>query len=387
MGPFDRPMKGNVLVIGNSGVGKSTLINAVMGSEVAETSWGTTGTTRELKIYENEEIPFRVIDTVGFEPSLIKEMRAINAVKKWSKEAAKKEDNEKKINVIWFCVDGTSRKLFAKTIKDLSYATRMWPSVPIVVVITKSYSMPERQENVKMVQNAFAKQKISKNLKGILPVVASTYVLNDTAFAAPDGITELIDITNACMPEGIKAADLDIFAYKLKRKNAMAQGLISSATAGAVVVGAIPMPFADGAILSPLEVAEVSGLAAIYGIGKDEKAKTLTNRIIEVGTVSAAARTLISGIKAIPGVNIAASVLNAVIAGVFVVSLGEGARYVFEQIYLGNKTMDDIDWASKILESKLTNETLDKVKKVLENVTDSTNAKSIASIIKAIFHS
>lgn len=46
--------KGNVLVIGNSGVGKSTLINAVLGEQVAKTSWGTEGTTKELKIYEKK---------------------------------------------------------------------------------------------------------------------------------------------------------------------------------------------------------------------------------------------------------------------------------------------------------------------------------------------
>lgn len=40
--------RGNVLVIGNSGVGKSTLINAVVGKEVAKTGWGTSGTTDKL---------------------------------------------------------------------------------------------------------------------------------------------------------------------------------------------------------------------------------------------------------------------------------------------------------------------------------------------------
>ena len=74
--------RGNVLVIGNSGVGKSTLINAVFGEEVAKTGWGTTGTTKELEIYESEKIPFRIIDSVGFEPSLIKQYKAVNAVKK-----------------------------------------------------------------------------------------------------------------------------------------------------------------------------------------------------------------------------------------------------------------------------------------------------------------
>ena len=111
--------RGNVLVIGNSGVGKSTLINAVLGEKRAETGWGTSGTTSKLSIYESEKIPFRIIDTIGFEPSFFKEHQAINAVKKWSKNCLKEGHEDSQINVIWFCVDGTSRKLFDKTIKDL----------------------------------------------------------------------------------------------------------------------------------------------------------------------------------------------------------------------------------------------------------------------------
>lgn len=115
--------RGNVLVIGNSGVGKSTLINAVLGENVAEASWGTHGATQKLTIYESNEVPFRIIDTIGFEPSFIKEMQAINAVKKWSTNSAKKGNENSKINVIWFCVDGNSAKLFPKTILDFSRAT------------------------------------------------------------------------------------------------------------------------------------------------------------------------------------------------------------------------------------------------------------------------
>jgi ribosome biogenesis GTPase A len=73
---------GDVLVIGNSGVGKSTLINAVLGIEKAKTGYGISGTTNELEIYESDSVPFRVIDTIGFEPTFFKEQKAINAVKK-----------------------------------------------------------------------------------------------------------------------------------------------------------------------------------------------------------------------------------------------------------------------------------------------------------------
>ena len=169
---------GNVLVIGNSGVGKSTLINAVLGIEKAKTGYGISGTTNELEIYESDSVPFRVIDTIGFEPTFFKEQKAINAVKKWSKGSAKEGQEEKQINVIWFCVDGTSRKLFPKAIQSLSRATSIWKSVPVIVVITKSYSVPERKENIEMVQAAFAAQKrYAKNLKKIIPVVASTFKL------------------------------------------------------------------------------------------------------------------------------------------------------------------------------------------------------------------
>ncbi len=378
--------KGNVLVIGNSGVGKSTLINAVLGEERAETGYGIKGTTEELAIYENEHVPFRIIDTVGFEPSFFKQRQAINAVRNWSKNSAKDGNEDRRINVIWFCVDGTARKLFPDAVKNLAKATSMWESVPVVVAITKSYSIPEREENIEMVQAAFAKQKrYAKNLRKVIPVVASTYVLNESAFAPPEGITELIAVTNELLPEGIKAGKKDIDSFNLSRKRALAHGLVGTATVAGVAVGAIPLPFADALILSPIEVAEVNTLAQIYGIHKDEKSKAFLNSIVEVGTVSAAARMAISALKAIPGINIGASVLNSVIAGSIIAALGEGTIYAFEQIYLGKQSIADIEWVKNVMESKLSSQFIEKAKLALANVNDATDKKTIAQIVSGLF--
>lgn len=380
--------RGNVLVIGNSGVGKSTLINAVLGEEKAKTGWGTSGTTDKLEIYESDYLPFRIIDSVGFEPSLIKEHKAINAVKKWSKESAKKGHEDNKINVIWFCIEGTTSKLFPKTIKDLSRATAMWETVPVVVVITKSYSVPERAKNIEMVNNAFASQKkYSKNLRKIIPVVASTYTLNDTAFAPPEGVTELIDITNELMPEGIKAGEKDIFTFKLNRKRALAQSIVGVSTAAGVTVGAVPVPFADALILSPIEIGEINALAHLYGINRGEGSKQFLNSIVEVGTVSAAAKAAISALKAIPGVNLAASVLNAIIAGSIVAAIGEGSIYAFEKVYLGEKSIADIDWVKKVMESKLSSQFIEKVTVIAEKIAKSENTKNVGKLITELLSS
>lgn len=373
---------GNVLVIGNSGVGKSTLINAVLGEESAETGWGIEGTTIELKPYKNEGIPFRLIDTVGFAPGFIKETQAINVVKKWSKSSMKEGNSDKQINVIWFCVDGSSSKLFLHTLNNLSRATSVWKTVPIIVVITKSFSEPNRTANIEMVNEAFSKRKhLFEKLRKVIPVVASTFVLNDNAFAPPSGITELIDATNELMPEGMKAGKDDIATFNLKRKRALAHGVVGVSTASAVVIGAVPVPFADAFLLTPLEIAEVNALAQIYGINKTEGSKQFINSIVEVGTVSLAAKAAISALKAIPGINIGASVLNAVIAGSIVTAIGEGTIYAFEQIYLGKKSVLDIDWVSKLLEAKLTSQLTDKVKTILEEIAQNPDKKNIPNII------
>jgi uncharacterized protein (DUF697 family)/GTP-binding protein EngB required for normal cell division len=376
--------KGNVLVLGNSGVGKSTLINAVLGEEVAKTGWGTHGTTDRLEIYESrdESVPFNIIDTIGFEPGFLKETRAVNAVRKWSRECAKKGNENHQINVIWFCVEGTSSKLFPNTIRNLTRAASMWESVPVIVVITKSYSVPERERNIELVYNSFARQKKhGSNVKKVIPVVAAPYVLNETAFAAPEGISELIDFTNFLMPAGKKAAEKDLAGFILRRKRILAQTVVSTATAAAVAVGAIPIPISDAVLLTPTEVAEVNAIAKIYGIGKDEKSKQFLNSIVEVGTVGVAAKAMISALKAIPGINIGASVMNAVIAGVIAASLGESATYAFEQIYLGNKALTDVEWVSRLVESRMSLSALERAKPILKKLTNASSRKAILSVV------
>lgn len=383
---------GNVLVIGNSGVGKSTLINAVLGEDKAEVGGGDSGVTDQLEIYEStdEKVPFRIIDTIGFEPSFTKRLKAINAVKKWSKQAAKDGNPDTDINIIWFCVEGTSKKIFPEAIHSLSKSTNLWESVPVIVVITKSYSQPEREENMKMIREAFAKQKkYSKNLKEIIPVVAETYPINETSVVPPDGITELIEATNQHMPEGKRAAEKDIAAFKLKRKRAMARGIVGTFSAAGATVGAVPIPIADALVLSPIEVAEINAIAALYEIKRDDSSKKFLDTIVEVGTVSVAAKAAISALKAIPGINLAASVINAAIAGSIVAAIGQGSAYAFEQVYLGKKSLDDLDWLRKLMENELSKDFIEKATDVLRQVSENGNVKNVgqlvSSLVQAVF--
>ena len=382
-------VKGNVLVIGNSGVGKSTLINAVLGKDSekkAVTGKGIKGTTLDLEIYENEGISFRLIDTIGFEPGFFKELKAIKAVKKWSKESTKAGKEDSRINVIWFCVDGTSSKLFPEAIDSMMNATSLWKNVPIVVVITKSYSEPEREDNKQMIRDAFAaRKKYVDRLNDIIPVVAEPYTLREGIYAPPEGITELIELTNRLLPEGFKAAEQDVKNYNLLRKRALSQTVVSVATLAGITVGGVTLPFADAMILTPTETLEIESIAKIWDIKKNDQSKALLDTIVDVGTVGAAGKLLAGSLKSIPVINVGAAVVNAFIAGSIVFALGEGASYIFEQIYMGKKSLSDVEWVKKILEEKMTKSILEDLTKALKNLPENADKKQILDLILKVF--
>lgn len=381
--------KGNVLLIGNSGVGKSTLVNAVLGEDRAETGFGTEGTTRELRIYENDAVSFRLIDSIGFEPTFLKEHAAIRAVQRWSKDSAKAGREDTQIHVIWFCVDGTAAKLFDKTIDNLIRATSMWKGVPVIVVITKSYSVPDREQNIRMIRNAFAKSKKGCDLREILPVVAQAYVLNpefEGAWAPPEGIEELIAATDALMPEGMTAGAKAVEDYRLRVRRTLAHGTVATATAAAAVVGAVPLVnLADSAILTPLEVGMINAIARVYGIRKDDQLAVFSKSIVDVGAVTIAAKSLLSVLANIPGLQVAGDVLNAAVAGSIVAALGEVSVLAFEQIAQGKRSVADVEWVRSLVSGAMADGFAGKAESVLKGLREGADQQKIVSAVLKVF--
>ena len=383
--------KANILVMGPSGAGKSTLINAVIGKEVDRINDGRRG-TEKLTAYESDELNLRLIDSRGFGDGFWDSQKTIRDMSRWMRAGLK--GDRPLIHMLWFCVDASSKHLSARTIRTVEFVKREWKDIPVIVVLTKSYFPDEDQENIKMVEEAFRKATrnnwlpVGKGLPAVnkvLPVgnkwipignkehpaenkehpsenkgmpVAIIPVLAKplkSMPAVPRGIEELIKATEEHLDDALKDSEEAVYRYDLKRKRMNAHALTVLATSSAAAVGAVPLNLPDSVVLSTMETALISSIAKIYKLDKkDDRMQKVMARIIEAGAVSMTAKMALNQLKMIPGVaNIAADVLNAVVAGAIVFGIGEASGVIMEKVYLGEIDEENLDWINKVVNGKM----------------------------------
>ncbi len=366
----------NVAVMGVSGSGKSTLINAILEEDRAPVGTGDP-VTQVLEVYEKESLPFRMIDTVGYEYGMLDPVKVRAQMQKWSKDAVKKKDTARIIHIIWFCVDAQSKRIFRKTLDNLREVSRLWNDVPILVVFTKSYAETEDAENRQMFLDVLSryKKKEELNIRGIVPVVAKELRVTETVTVAPRGLDTLVSWTNSLIPEAKRLSRNALRSMDLQMKRAMANSLIAGSVAGAAVVGAVPIPVADSAILVPLQYGMLTRIGKIYGMEKDSAENSIIENILKVGATTMAGRSILSAVKAIPGLHIAASVLNALVAGTVTFAAGEISVLVFEGIRKGDIDPKAVDWARYI--DFLFREKLPKYTKALEEALEKGSSEDV----------
>lgn len=142
----------NILIAGVAGAGKSTLINAVFGKDLAETGTGRP-VTSEIKEYHNENIPVKIWDSIGFEigtdsNGVSKTKATITKIKQTIEQQANQNEVDH-IHAIWYCINqGGSRYQDVETsfVKELHSV-----GVPFIIVVTQC--VDENDDFTKRVDN------------------------------------------------------------------------------------------------------------------------------------------------------------------------------------------------------------------------------------------
>lgn len=280
----------NVLIAGRSGVGKSTLINAVFGENLAETGQGkpVTKTTRRIV---KKGIPVALYDTRGLEMEQYQE--TIDQLRIFLKDSRNSHDLEDHIHVAWVCVSEDSRrfedgeqsvvKLFGE------YA------VPVIVVITKA-----RQDNGFL---AKIRDELAPSASQHLRVRAIDEKFDDGHEVQKMGLKELIHATHEVIPEGRKSAFAAAQKFDLGLKKSKAQLIIATAVTLAAAAGTSPIPFTDSAILVPIQVTMITGITAALGVSLEDGAvATVAMSAVGCSLATIAGRAIVVNLlKLIPG--------------------------------------------------------------------------------------
>ena len=221
----------NVLLLGKTGVGKSTLINGIFDFEEnqgAKTGDGKPITQEFDEFVSDKRKGLRFIDSKGIEMGEHNIDAVFNSTKELIEKKAREGDPDKLIHCIWYCFKSSSLRfedIEKNTVKLLmnQYDDN---NLPIIIVITQNYDDEATEKMTGFIQNEF---KFLNRPITIMPVIAKNKVIvkkKNKLVIEKDGIEELIKISfeksqKAIYPafmKSIKEKIIQIFGENTEKK-------------------------------------------------------------------------------------------------------------------------------------------------------------------------
>ena len=330
----------NVIIAGKTGVGKSTLINAMFRENLAETGIGRP-VTEHMKRLTKPDFPLAIYDTRGFELSGKVQKQVTQEIIDTIEDGAKSKDQEDDIHCLWYCVSGASDRLEPEEIsfiEKLTEGTRR-ARVPVIIVLTKSVS----KASVKKLRDYILDQNL--DVVQVVPVLAQDYPIDEDYTVKAYGLDTLLSVMIASLPDELQKTLQFVQKASLKAKIDAAQKVVAGFVTAAAGEGAVPVPFADAAMLIPTQVSMIAGITVVFGID--------VSRSVILGFVSSAlgssaatigGRTITSNLlKLIPGAgSVAGGAISAATAGLLTAAIGEAYIQIMIAVYKGELKEEDL---------------------------------------------
>lgn len=312
----------NIIIMGKTGVGKSTLINKIFQENLANTGQGKP-VTQEMKVYSKDNIPFKIYDTKGLELGEKAQLEVKEEIFKTIKEQNNKMDISESIHCILYCINANADRLedeelnWIKTFSDETKCT----NVPIILVLTKSFRKKQSENFINWIKSQ------DLNIEEVLPILVIEEEINEKIIPS-FGIQNLFDTMQVILPEKIIFTYLNVQRNELNVRKKKALAVVNSTAGITAAQGAIPVAFADALLLVPTQVTMLTSITVIFGMKLDEGIlTTLATSILGCSGATMAGKGIANCIKAIPGVG---TVIGGIASGAtaFTLTNALGRAYI-----------------------------------------------------------
>ena len=202
----------NILVAGITGTGKSTLVNAIFGNEMAATGTGQP-ITKEIKSDGCNDIPVKIWDTVGLELDSTTTRESIKNIKQTIAEKSSLKDPFNRMHCIWYCINSGSNRYQGA---ELEFIKELYSvGVPFIIILTQCWGDENEVNNFEREIRRINSEKRIGNID-IVQVMAQEMKMRNLPPIPPFGLDTLVDTTMKKLPEFIKSSFAA--AQKISRK-------------------------------------------------------------------------------------------------------------------------------------------------------------------------
>ncbi len=322
----------NLMILGKTGVGKSTLINALFGETRVKTGIGGPVSTDIVRIVADH---LTIYDTPGLELGGDNSMSSLlTQVANVINEHVKENTIDDAIHCILYCVSVPSHRFEqneADFIRGLQEKIKT-QNTPVFIVLTQAFNKNDTSE----LQAHIA--SFGLKIKAIVPVLATPYYVDEDYTAKPRGVPELAKLISEAIPDSVKSTFDAIQCASIELKKQRARAIMGTAAAAAAAIGAVPIPFSDAALLVPEQIGMMAGITAVFGIPVDKAAlAAVLSATIGTGGLTLLGKTIVTNlIKLIPGAGtIVGGAISAATAAALTSALGEAYIVIMTKIAKG----------------------------------------------------
>ncbi len=282
----------NIMIVGKTGVGKSTLINNIFREDIAKTGIGSP-VTEHIKKLVKEGVPVNLYDTKGIELS----HESQEVVKKEILDEINKMNSfiniEDHVHVIWYMINSLSNRIESFEIEWIEAFSKI---VPVIVVLSQCIHEDNSKELESYIDN------LNLNISGLIRVLAKQYDLKGFSIK-PFGLKELVSLTYDVVPEEVKRSFNNAQKAYIEKKAEEAKKWALTYIGSTFMIGFTPIPFADAPIIAASQAGMIAHITSIFGVNINKSIITAAvSSLVGISGATFTGKSIVAALfKLIPG--------------------------------------------------------------------------------------